>query len=48
MIDLALVRGEIAVIGLGRSGVAVARLLAREGARVYASDAGISCAATQG
>jgi UDP-N-acetylmuramoylalanine--D-glutamate ligase len=32
--------GEIAVIGLGRSGTAVSTLLAREGARVYASDAG--------
>jgi len=32
--------GEIAVIGLGASGVAVARLLARHGVRVYASDAG--------
>ena len=33
-------RGEIAVIGLGASGTAVARLLARAGARVYASDVG--------
>ena len=32
--------GEIAVIGLGRSGRAVTRLLRREGLRVYASDAG--------
>jgi len=32
--------GEIAVIGLGKSGTAVAMLLAREGAKVYASDAG--------
>lgn len=32
--------GEVAVIGLGRSGVAAAQLLARHGARVYASDAG--------
>ena len=32
--------GEIAVIGLGKSGTAVSTLLAREGARVYASDAG--------
>ena len=31
--------GEYAVIGLGRSGRAVAELLAREGAAVYASDA---------
>ena len=30
---------EVAVLGLGRSGVAAARLLAREGVRVYASDA---------
>ncbi len=29
----------VAVIGLGKSGVAAARLLAREGVRVYASDA---------
>ena len=40
MIAAARARGEIAVIGLGRSGAAVARLLARDGARVYASDAG--------
>jgi UDP-N-acetylmuramoylalanine--D-glutamate ligase len=32
--------GEIAVIGLGKSGRAVARLLRRAGAHVYASDAG--------
>jgi UDP-N-acetylmuramoylalanine--D-glutamate ligase len=33
-------RGErVAVVGLGRSGVAATRLLAREGAQVYASDA---------
>ncbi len=32
--------GEVAVIGLGRSGEAAARLLARAGVRVYASDAG--------
>jgi UDP-N-acetylmuramoylalanine--D-glutamate ligase len=31
--------GEIAVLGLGKSGTAVATLLAREGASVYASDA---------
>ena len=37
--DLA-ARGEIAVLGLGRSGVAVARLLASAGVPVYASDAG--------
>ena len=32
--------GEVAVIGLGRSGTAVARLLLRAGNAVYASDAG--------
>jgi UDP-N-acetylmuramoylalanine--D-glutamate ligase len=32
--------GEFAVIGLGRSGVAAARLLRRAGVSVYASDAG--------
>jgi UDP-N-acetylmuramoylalanine--D-glutamate ligase len=31
--------GVVAVIGLGKSGVAATRLLAREGMRVYASDA---------
>ena len=31
--------GEVAVVGLGRSGIAATRLLAREGVRVYASDA---------
>jgi UDP-N-acetylmuramoylalanine--D-glutamate ligase len=31
--------GLVAVIGLGKSGTAATRLLAREGARVYASDA---------
>ena len=36
--------GEIAVIGLGKSGTAVSTLLAREGARVYASDAGTNSA----
>jgi UDP-N-acetylmuramoylalanine--D-glutamate ligase len=34
--------GEVAVIGLGRSGVAVARWLAGHGVRVYASDVGDS------
>src|SRR2546429_8333808 len=29
----------VAVVGLGKSGVAATRLLAREGVRVYASDA---------
>lgn len=47
MIDDALHRGEIAVIGLGRSGIAAARLLVREGGRVYASDAGSSAAVAQ-
>lgn len=32
--------GEVAVVGLGRSGRAAATLLARQGARVYASDDG--------
>lgn len=36
--------GEIAVIGLGRSGVSVTTLLRRLGARVYASDASASAA----
>ena len=36
--------GEIAVIGLGKSGTAVSTLLAREGARVYASDGGTTAA----
>jgi UDP-N-acetylmuramoylalanine--D-glutamate ligase len=31
--------GEVAVIGLGKSGVAACAVLARQGARVYASDA---------
>jgi UDP-N-acetylmuramoylalanine--D-glutamate ligase len=35
-------RGEIAVVGLGRSGTAVARVLRREGANVYASDAALN------
>ena len=39
--------GEVAVVGLGRSGTAVARLLGRDGHRVYASDAGDSTAARQ-
>lgn len=33
-------RGEVAIIGLARSGQAAARLAVREGARVYASDSG--------
>jgi UDP-N-acetylmuramoylalanine--D-glutamate ligase len=40
-------RGEIAVVGLGRSGRAVAFLLARTGAVVYASDATTSPALEQ-
>ena len=39
--------GEVAVVGLGRSGTAVARLLARDGHRVYASDAGRGAAVEQ-
>jgi len=39
-LDARWLRGEIAVIGLARSGRAVARLLARAGSEVYASDAG--------
>ena len=39
MIPEAWRRGTVAVIGLGKSGVAATRLLVREGARVYASDA---------
>jgi UDP-N-acetylmuramoylalanine--D-glutamate ligase len=35
-------RGEVAVLGLGKSGTAVATLLAGAGARVYASDAAAS------
>jgi UDP-N-acetylmuramoylalanine--D-glutamate ligase len=34
--------GTVAVVGLGKSGVAATRLLVREGARVYASDAAAS------
>ena len=40
--------GEIAVIGLGASGRAAAELLARDGHRVYASDAGKGEAALAG
>ncbi|HET7631750.1 MAG TPA: UDP-N-acetylmuramoyl-L-alanine--D-glutamate ligase [Gemmatimonadaceae bacterium] len=39
-LEAAWLEGETAVIGLARSGRAAARLLARHGARVYASDAG--------
>ena len=38
MIRELLTRGEVAVVGLGRSGRAAARLLRRAGATVYASD----------
>src|SRR5258706_14510141 len=31
-------KGVVAVVGLGKSGVAATRLLVREGVRVYASD----------
>ena len=40
-VELGWLRGEVAVIGLARSGVAVSRLLARQGGTVYASDAGV-------
>ncbi len=40
MIRELILRGEVAVVGLARSGLAVSQLLTREGARVYASDAG--------
>lgn len=39
--------GEIAVLGLGRSGVAVSTLLRRDDYRVYASDAGSSPAVAE-
>ncbi|HMN08625.1 MAG TPA: UDP-N-acetylmuramoyl-L-alanine--D-glutamate ligase [Gemmatimonadaceae bacterium] len=39
-------RGEIAVVGLGRSGVSATMLLRRLGAQVYASDAGTTPAGT--
>jgi UDP-N-acetylmuramoylalanine--D-glutamate ligase len=39
--------GEVAVIGLARSGRSVARLLASKGAKVYASDAGSGDALTR-
>ena len=39
--------GEIAVLGLGKSGTAVTRLLLAEGRRVYASDSGASAAASE-
>lgn len=42
--ELGWLRGEIAVLGLARSGRSVGSLLARTGAEVYASDAGASAA----
>jgi len=39
-VDAIVQAGEVAVIGLGASGMAAARLLVRAGARVYVSDAG--------
>ena len=39
MIRDRILRGEVAIIGLGRSGQSVSTLLRRAGARVYASDA---------
>jgi UDP-N-acetylmuramoylalanine--D-glutamate ligase len=42
VLPAAWVAGEIAVVGLGKSGRAVATLLAQAGARVYASDGGSS------
>jgi len=41
-------KGEAAVIGLGRSGVAASLLLARQGVKVYASDGGSDAAARAG
>jgi UDP-N-acetylmuramoylalanine--D-glutamate ligase len=40
--------GEVAVIGLGRSGRAAALLLAQRGARVYASDEGSKASVVEG
>ncbi|HEX6535399.1 MAG TPA: UDP-N-acetylmuramoyl-L-alanine--D-glutamate ligase [Gemmatimonadaceae bacterium] len=42
MIPAEWLRGEVAVVGLGKSGQGAALLLARAGARVYASDAAAS------
>src|SRR5690606_14735685 len=39
--------GEVAVVGLGKSGAGAALLLARAGAQVYASDAGATDATRQ-
>lgn len=46
MIRELILRGEVAVIGLGRSGQAVSQLLRHAGARVYASDAADADAGT--
>lgn len=46
MIRDLILRGEVAVVGLGRSGHAVSQLLRRAGARVYASDAAAADAGT--
>ena len=46
MIPVAWRRGEVAVVGLGKSGDAAARLLTREGVRVYASDGAAAAAAS--
>ncbi|HEU4641373.1 MAG TPA: UDP-N-acetylmuramoyl-L-alanine--D-glutamate ligase [Gemmatimonadaceae bacterium] len=48
MIPAEWLRGEIAVVGLGKSGQGASLLLARAGARVYASDAGTSEAVETG
>ncbi len=48
MIRERIARGEVAVVGLGRSGSAVARLLRRERARVYASDGAASAGVRAG
>ena len=40
MIPAAWRAGEVAVVGLGKSGVAASLLLVREHLQVYASDAG--------
>lgn len=42
MIPVAWQEGEVAVVGLGRSGVAATKVLERSGCRVYASDSGDS------
>lgn len=46
MIREQLLHGEVAVVGLGRSGRSVSRLLRGAGARVYASDSGKADATT--